>query len=158
MIRGKKIENNILNKLETWSQSRTVKWTELKPVVPINENRIFRRSFLSVIRVVAAMTKIYFIEGDSFRAKCLFHFFFIFYHSRFERYHQNGETSVHETIGKIEILSPFFFLVEIFVFSTSSNKRSLNVTTRKPHSVDFHASESNFSNTFSHEQRILVNG
>lgn len=78
MIRGKRIENNILNKLETWSQSRTVKWTELKPVVPINENRIFRRSFLSVIRVVAAMTKIYFIEGDSFRAKRLFHFFSFF--------------------------------------------------------------------------------
>lgn len=78
MIRGKKIENNILNKLETWSQSRTVKWTELKPVVPINENRIFRRSFLSVIRVVAAMTKIYFIEGDFFRAKRLFHFFSFF--------------------------------------------------------------------------------
>lgn len=78
MIRGKKIENNILNKLETWSQSRTVKWTELKPVVPINENRIFRRSFLSVIRVVAAMTKVHFIEGDSFRAKRLFHFFSFF--------------------------------------------------------------------------------
>lgn len=77
MIRGEKIENNILNKLETWSQSRTVKWTELKPVVPINENRIFRRSFLSVIRVVA-MTKVHFIEGDSFRAKRLFHFFSFF--------------------------------------------------------------------------------
>lgn len=77
MIRGKRIENNILNKLETWSQFRTVKWTELKPIVPINENRIFRRSFLSVIRVVA-MTKVHFIEGDSFHAKRLFHFFSFF--------------------------------------------------------------------------------
>lgn len=157
MIRGKKIENNILNKLETWSQSRTVKWTELKPVVPINENRIFRRSFLSVIRVVAAMTKIYFIEGDSFRAKRLFHFFsfFIILASRdIIKMAKRASTKRSERLTNI---ISFFFLVEIFVFSTSSNKRSLNVTTRKPHSADFHASESNFSNTFSHEQRILVN-
>lgn len=157
MIRGKKIENNILNKLETWSQSRTVKWTELKPVVPINENRIFRRSFLSVIRVVA-MTKVHFIEGDSFRAKRLFHFFSFFIILASKDIIKMAKRASTKRSERLTNIISFFFLVEIFVFSTRSNKRSLNVTTRKPHSVDFHASESNFSNTFSHEQRILVNG
>lgn len=114
MIREKKIENNILNKLETWSQSRTVKWTELKPVVPINENRIFRRSFLSVIRVVA-MTKVHFIEWF-LSCKTSLPFFFIFYHSRFERYHQNGETSVHETIGKIDQYYLLFFFLSRYLY------------------------------------------
>lgn len=115
MIRGKKIENNILNKLETWSQSRTVKWTELKPVVPINENRIFRRSFLSVIRVVAAMTKIYFIEGDSFRAKRLFHFFsfFIILASRDIKMAKRASTKRSE---RLKYYFLFFFLSRYLYF------------------------------------------
>lgn len=117
MIRGKKIENNILNKLETWSQSRTVKWTELKPVVPINENRIFRRSFLSVIRVVAAMTKVHFIEGDSFRAKRLFHFFsfFIILASR-DIIKMAKRASTKRSERLTNIISFFFFLSRYLYF------------------------------------------
>lgn len=98
----------------------------------MNENRIFRTSFLSVNCNTCRMTKVCskvipFAQNVSFLF-FPFPFFFIFYrdHSRFKRYHQNGETSVleiHEAIEKIDQYYLFFFLVEIFVQQVRINER-----------------------------------